>query len=97
MYIILGLILAIVIGKAIWMNVSTCSLGDFSSEKEDILRRRNYLIDQVITDPSDLISKMPAAVGPQFQGEWALYSASMLTAALTNISMIYPETRAEAA
>ena len=97
LYIILGLILAIVIGKAIWMNVSTRSLGDFASEKADILWRRNYLINQVITDPSDLISKMPAAVGPQFQGEWALYSASMLTAALTNISMIYPETRDEAA
>lgn len=97
LYIIVGLILAFVLGKAIWMNVSNRSLGDFVSEKEDILQRRNYLINQVITNPSDLIAKMPEAVGSQFQGEWALYSASMLTAALTNISMIYPETRREAA
>lgn len=38
---------------------------------------------------------MPTVVGPQFQGEWALYSASMLSAALTNIAEIYPETREE--
>lgn len=97
LYIILGLILTTVLGKAIWMSVSNRSLGDFVSEKEDIYQRRNYLIDQVITVPSDLIARMPKAVGPQFQGEWALYSASMLTAALTNISMIYPDTRRESA
>ena len=94
---IVGLMLAAVLGKAIWMSVSNRSLGDFASEKEDILQRRDYLLGQVMTNPSDLISRMPEAVGPQFQGEWALYSASMLTAALTNISMIYPETRGEAA
>jgi hypothetical protein len=38
---------------------------------------------------------MPEAVGPQFQGEWALYSASMLSASLTNIAHIYPETKQE--
>ena len=38
---------------------------------------------------------MPSAVGPQFQGEWALYSASMLSASLTNIAHIYPETKQE--
>ena len=38
---------------------------------------------------------MPTAVGSQFQGEWALYSASMLSASLTNIALIYPETKQE--
>jgi len=38
---------------------------------------------------------MPAAVGEQFQGEWALYSCSMYCAALVNIAKIYPETREE--
>ena len=38
---------------------------------------------------------MPAIIGTQFQGEWALYSCSMLTAALTNITQLYPETRDE--
>ena len=39
---------------------------------------------------------MPAAVGPQFQGEWALYSCSMLSASLVNLAKIYPETKADA-
>ena len=38
---------------------------------------------------------MPSAIGEQFVGEWALYSCSMLSAALVNISQLYPETRAE--
>ena len=95
--IILSFILALGIGKAIWSCIANRHLGNFETEKTDILKRRNFLINEVITQPSDLISKMPAAVGEQFQGEWALYSASMLTAALTNISMIYPETRYEVA
>ena len=95
--IILSFLVGLGIGKAVWSCFANKHLGGFETEKADILERRNFLIDEVITRPSDLISKMPAAVGPQFQGEWALYSASMLTAALTNISMIYPETRREAA
>ena len=95
MYFILGLILSVIITKGIWMNVSNQSLGDFQSEKEDILQRRNYLIEKVITEPEKLLAQMPESVGPQFQGEWALYSASMLSAALTNIAKIYPETRLE--
>lgn len=95
MYFILGFLLSIIVAKCIWMSVSNRSLGDFQSEKEDILQRRNYLIEKVITEPEKLLALMPEAVGPQFQGEWALYSASMLSAALTNISHIYPETRGE--
>lgn len=96
LYVILTLILSIIIGKCVWMGVANRNIGTFSEEKDDILARRNYLIERVITDPAKLLSSMPEAVGPQFQGEWALYSASMLSAALTNISMIYPETRRDA-
>lgn len=94
-YILVGLILSIVIGKAVWMSVCNRNIGTFESEKADILNRRNYLIEKVIVKPEQLLAEMPAAVGPQFQGEWALYSASMLSAALTNIAEIYPETRTE--
>lgn len=38
---------------------------------------------------------MPGGIGLQFQGEWALYSCSMLAKALTNIGVLYPETRQE--
>ena len=95
LYTLLTLILAIIIGKAIWMCIATSPIGNFETEKDDILKRRNYLIEKVITEPSELLATMPEAVGPQFQGEWALYSASMLSAALTNIAHIYPETRSE--
>ncbi|HIT46469.1 MAG TPA: hypothetical protein IAC35_01270 [Candidatus Cryptobacteroides merdipullorum] len=55
------------------------------------------LTKKVVTTPEKLLDEMPAAIGPQFQGEWALYTCSMLAAALENISGIYPETRAESA
>lgn len=42
-----------------------------------------------------MLSNMPSAIGVQFQGEWALYSCSMLAAARTNISHLYPETKEE--
>lgn len=94
--IILTLILSIIVAKGVWMGVANRNIGDFATEKEDILMRRDYLIDKIITNPEDLIAAMPEAVGPQFQGEWALYSASMLSAALHNIAYIYPETREDA-
>lgn len=96
MYFISAFILSVIIAKGIWMSMADRSLGDFQNEKDDILQRRNFLIEKVITEPEKLLSQMPEAVGPQFQGEWALYSASMLSAALSNIAFIYPETRAGA-
>ena len=92
-YILVGLILSIVVGKAIWMGICNRNIGSFETERTDILNRRNYLIEKVIVEPEKLLAEMPTAVGPQFQGEWALYSASMLSAALANIAEIYPETR----
>ena len=85
----------LILSKVLWMTVSNWNIKNFESEKDDILKRRNYLIEQVIVEPQELLNKMPASVGPQFQGEWALYSASMLSAALTNIAHIYPETKHE--
>ena len=86
---------AIILSKVLWMTICNWNIMDFETEKNDILKRRNYLIEQVIVEPQNLLNKMPAAVGQQFQGEWALYSASMLSASLTNIAHIYPETKHE--
>ena len=69
--------------------------GDFESEKKDILERRNYLVEKLVTTPQEVLNEMPSSIGPQFQGEWALYSCSMLSASLVNISKLYPETKAE--
>lgn len=89
------LLAALIVLKSLWMSISNWNLDNFETEKNDILKRRNYLIEQVVVEPLDLLNKMPAAVGSQFQGEWALYTASMLSASLTNIAHIYPETRQE--
>lgn len=64
-----------------------------SFEKEDILARKDYLVDKLLVNPQDVLNKMPASIGTQFQGEWALYSCSMLSASLVNISQLYPETK----
>ena len=65
------------------------------SEKVDILERRNYLVDKLVTSPREVLGEMPAGIGTLFQGEWALYSCSMFSAALVNISQLYPETKEE--
>lgn len=64
-----------------------------SFEKEDILARKDYLLGKLMVNPQVVLNEMPAAIGIQFQGEWALYSCSMLSAALVNISQLYPETK----
>ena len=64
-------------------------------ERADILERRDYLLGKLITSPKHVVDQMPSIVGAQFQGEWALYSCSMLSAALVNISTTYPDTREE--
>ena len=90
------IILTLILGKLVWTSVACRNHGTFELERKELLQRRNYLIDEVITGPQELIDKMPKAVGPQFQGEWALYSCSMLSASLVNLSQIYPETKDDA-
>ena len=65
------------------------------SERNDIIERRNYLVDKLVTTPQKVLNEMQSGIGTQFQGEWALYSCSMLSAALVNITQLYPETKEE--
>ncbi|MBR4468873.1 MAG: hypothetical protein IKS53_05500, partial [Bacteroidales bacterium] len=95
LFVCLAVIVAIIVVKAIWVSIATRHNGDFESEKADIMARRVFLIEKVITSPQKLIDEMPSAVGPIFQGEWALYSCSMLSAALVNTTLIYGEEREE--
>ncbi len=60
-------------------------------EEKDAVRRANYLISKVATSPQQLLSQMPQQIGPQFQGEWAIYSCSMTCKALANIMSQYPK------
>jgi len=91
----LAVILVLVVAKVIWVSIATRHNGDFESEKKDLLSRRDFLLKKVITSPHKLIEEMPRMVGPQFQGEWALYSCSMLSAALVNTTLIYGEEKDE--
>ncbi len=76
--------------SVVWMRAEAKE-----DERADILERRDYLLGKLITSPKRVVDQMPSIVGAQFQGEWALYSCSMLSAALVNISTTYPETREE--
>lgn len=91
----ISIFLALVLAKFIWVNNKCAHIGSFKSEYKDIIQRRNYMIEKIVVPPDKLLKEMPAAVGSQFQGEWALYSCSMLSAALTNIALIFPETKDE--
>ena len=94
--ILLAAILLVIIGKMVWVAVMTRHLGSFESERTDILKRRSYLLEKVVTDPQGLVDAMPPVFGEHYQGEWAIYSTSMLSAALVNSAILYPETREEA-
>jgi hypothetical protein len=92
---ILIVFLALIALKTIWVLWACKGNASFKAEKIDILKRRNFLIHQTMIEPQQLLNKMPAAVGEQFQGEWAIYTCSMLCTALTNIAFIFPETQKE--
>ena len=92
-----GLIILLLIGiKWAWVRLAIRHHGSFATEKQEILSRRDFLADRIMTTPSELLIRMPRIVGSQFQGEWALYSCSMYAAALVNIAGLYPETRDDA-
>ena len=65
----------------------------WEDEKQDIIERASWLCEKVIVEPDRLLKDMPAMLGPNYGGQWAIYSCSMLSAALANISVLYPETK----
>lgn len=67
------------------------SNGNWNVEKEDILERANWLCEKIITSPEQLMLELPSFLPEWAKGEWAIYSCSMLTHALANISYLYPE------
>ena len=81
--------------KALSVSWMCRNHGSIESEKADIIERRNYLVNELVSTPKKVLNAMPSGIGTQFQGEWALYSCSMLSASLVNISHLYPETKEE--
>ena len=94
--ILLAAVLLVIVLKMIWVAVMTKDLGSFESERTDILKRRSHLLEKIVTTPQGLVDAMPPVFGEHYQGEWAIYSTSMLSAALVNTAILYPETREEA-
>lgn len=91
MIIALLVLIMLVIIKVVWVTYATTGHGSFDREKKEIIRRANYLTSMVCTTPQDLLIEMPSGIGEQFQGEWALYTCSMTSAALANIAILYPQ------
>lgn len=79
--------------KWLWVTISTIGHGSYEGEKTEILRRRNYLTNKLVSSPNMVLNEMSGGIGSQFQGEWAMYSCSMLSASLVNISLLFPEER----
>ncbi|MCQ2136768.1 MAG: hypothetical protein MJY67_07605 [Bacteroidales bacterium] len=63
----------------------------WDEEKTDILERSEWLSKKILAGPDALLEAMPKELGPNFGGEWAIYSCCMYAFALANISKIYPE------
>ena len=93
MIIIILFIFIVVVFKACWVKCATSAQGSFDSERKEIIRRANYLTSKVATSPQELLDEMTSGIGAQFQGEWALYSCSMTSAALANIAILYPQNK----
>lgn len=91
--VILAIAIFLVVVKVIWILWATRGHGSLEGEKKEIIRRANYLTSKVATSPQELLNEMASGIGAQFQGEWALYSCSMTTAALANISILYPQNK----
>lgn len=93
--VIISIILFFILGKSIWMIMATryiqCNSDTFKTEQKDIEGRSLFIHHSMDDGPVELLDNMPSLIGPQFQGEWALYTCSMLSAALTNMSILYPE------
>lgn len=92
MILISATILLIVV-KVLWVRCATSGQGSFDGEKKEIIRRANFLTSKVATSPQKLLGEMASGIGAQFQGEWALYTCSMTSAALANIAILYPQNK----
>lgn len=81
--------------KSKYSNIQILSTSSWDAEKTDIIDRANWLCEKIIISPKSLIKSMPAVLGEEYAGQWAIYCCSMLAHALANISVIYPEYKAE--
>jgi hypothetical protein len=48
MVIVLAVIITLIVIKVVWVACATSGLGDWDSERKDIIRRANYLTERVV-------------------------------------------------
>ena len=60
---------------------------------KDVEYRLNWLCEQIIVEPEQLIQKMPGLLGRHYQGEWAIYTCAMAVMALANHTRLQPNAR----
>ena len=60
---------------------------------KDVEYRLNWLCEQIIVEPEQLIRKMPSLLGRHYQGEWAIYTCAMAVMALANHIRLQPNAR----
>lgn len=77
--------------KTKYANIPIRVTSSWEEEKDDILERLNWLSEKIIVQPEKLIKEMPAILGEEYAGQWAIYCCAMLAHACANISIIYPE------
>ena len=62
-----------------------------AGEKRDVLERADWLAGKILPGPERLLDGMPSVLGRFYGGQWAIYTCSHFSAALLNISRLYPE------
>lgn len=62
-------ILILILIKLIWVVSSCWGNGSFEKEKQDILQRRNWLVDKIAVEPRQLLNEMPSGVGLQYSSQ----------------------------
>jgi len=63
-------IATLILIKVVWVAWGCWNNGNPNKEKEDILQRRNWLVEKIVVEPRQLLNEMPGGIGLQFQGEW---------------------------
>lgn len=92
---LLAAVIAVVVAvKSIWMSMmledgARVLAGETRAE---LFARRDYLLERVHAREMTT-EDMPSSLGAQFQGEWAVGTYSMVTAAITNLAFIFADTR----
>ena len=57
----LAILVELILTKIVWGQCRCRVIGTFESEKEDILERRAYLIEKVVTTPEKLLGEMASS------------------------------------